>query len=87
MRRVLISLLCLGLWGCRPDPAPPETPPILLVVLDTVRADRTSTYGYTRPTTVQLDAVARMMSQKRTAVVVKADRIVSWDHRKLGGRY
>jgi PPOX class probable F420-dependent enzyme len=35
----------------------------------------------------QLDGVARMMAAKRTAVVVKADRIVSWDHRKLGGRY
>ena len=35
----------------------------------------------------QQDAAARMMSQKRTAVVVKPQRIVSWDHRKLGGRY
>jgi PPOX class probable F420-dependent enzyme len=35
----------------------------------------------------QLVGVARMMAAKRTAVVVKAERIVSWDHRKLGGRY
>lgn len=35
----------------------------------------------------QLDAAARVMSAKRTAVVVKAERIVSWDHRKLGGTY
>jgi PPOX class probable F420-dependent enzyme len=35
----------------------------------------------------QEQAAARMMSQKRTAVVVKAERIVSWDHRRLGGRY
>jgi hypothetical protein len=35
----------------------------------------------------QQDAAAKMMSQKRTAVVVKPQRIVSWDHRKLGGRY
>ncbi len=35
----------------------------------------------------QQDAAARMLSQKRTAVVVKPERIVSWDHRKLGGRY
>lgn len=34
-----------------------------------------------------LDDAARMMSQKRTAVVVKAEKIVSWDHGKLGGRY
>ena len=35
----------------------------------------------------QQEAAARMMSQKRTAVVIKAEKIVSWDHRKLGGRY
>ncbi len=34
-----------------------------------------------------LDEVARKMSQKRTAVVVKAEKIVSWDHRKLAGAY
>ena len=34
-----------------------------------------------------LDAAARVMSVKRTAVVVKAEKIVSWDHRKLGGTY
>jgi len=38
-------------------------------------------------TSEQEQAAAKMMSQKRTAVVVKAERIVSWDHRKLGGRY
>jgi arylsulfatase A-like enzyme len=37
---------------------PSAPPPVLLVVLDTVRADRTSTYGYERPTTIQLDALA-----------------------------
>ena len=31
--------------------------------------------------------VAQLMAAKRTAVVVKAEKIVSWDHRKLGGRY
>jgi len=35
----------------------------------------------------QHQAAAKMMSQKRTAVVVKSERIVSWDHRKLGGSY
>jgi PPOX class probable F420-dependent enzyme len=34
-----------------------------------------------------LDDAARMMSQKRTAVVVKAEKVVSWDHGKLGGKY
>ena len=34
-----------------------------------------------------LDKVARMMASKRTAVVVKAQRIISWDHGKLAGSY
>jgi PPOX class probable F420-dependent enzyme len=34
-----------------------------------------------------LDQAAKMMSAKRTAVVVKPERIISWDHRKLGGSY
>jgi arylsulfatase A-like enzyme len=37
----------------------PETRPnILLIVLDTVRRDRLSAYGYSRPTTTELDAFA-----------------------------
>jgi PPOX class probable F420-dependent enzyme len=34
-----------------------------------------------------LDAVAKDMATKRTAVVIKPEKIVSWDHRKLGGGY
>jgi PPOX class probable F420-dependent enzyme len=34
-----------------------------------------------------LDQAARVMSAKRTAVVVKAERTMSWDHRKLAGSY
>lgn len=30
---------------------------------------------------------AKMMAQKRTVVVVRPERIASWDHRKLGGVY
>ncbi|MFT4622303.1 MAG: arylsulfatase A-like enzyme [Myxococcota bacterium] len=44
-----------------PEPAPPPTPsrPNVLVVLwDTVRADRMSLYGHSRPTTPALDALA-----------------------------
>lgn len=35
----------------------------------------------------QLEGVAKMMASKRTAVVVKAEKIISWDHRKLSGAY
>ena len=34
-----------------------------------------------------LDEVAKAMSVKRTAVIVKAQKVVSWDHQKLGGTY
>lgn len=34
-----------------------------------------------------VDAVAEMMVQKRVAVVFRPGRVVSWDHRKLGGSY
>ena len=37
--------------------------------------------------TEALDEVAEAMSVKRTAVVVKATKVVSWDHQKLGGTY
>jgi arylsulfatase A-like enzyme len=41
-------------------PAPPRgTPNVLLLVLDTVRADHLSLYGYARPTTPNLERLAR----------------------------
>lgn len=40
-------------------PATPDAPNVLLIVLDTVRADHLSCYGYGRPTTPNIDAVAR----------------------------
>ena len=39
-------------------PAPRGAPNVLLVVLDTVRADRLSAYGYPRPTTPNLERLA-----------------------------
>jgi len=38
--------------------ATPEAPNILFVVMDTLRADRTSLHGYARPTTPVLDSLA-----------------------------
>jgi hypothetical protein len=34
-----------------------------------------------------MEEAAARMAAKRAAVVVKPERIVSWDHRKLGGIY
>ena len=45
----------LLLLACSEAPQPPS---ILLVTLDTLRADRVSAYGYPLPTTPQLDALA-----------------------------
>jgi arylsulfatase A-like enzyme len=54
---VLASLVSMSL-GCR-RAAPTGPPNVLLVVWDTVRADRLSLYGHPRPTTPRLDAFAR----------------------------
>jgi PPOX class probable F420-dependent enzyme len=35
----------------------------------------------------QLDAVAEMMARNRSAIVINVDKVVSWDHTKLGGTY
>ena len=37
---------------------PPAQPPVVLFVIDTLRADRVGVYGYERPTTPRLDALA-----------------------------
>jgi len=52
---VIFSVL-LGLLACEPEPI--ERPNILLITLDTTRADHLSAYGYYRETTPVLDALA-----------------------------
>jgi arylsulfatase A-like enzyme len=66
----LLVIACAFGWTVRggiPDARVPDLlsrarsargPNLLLVVLDTVRADRLSSYGYARPTTPELDAFA-----------------------------
>ena len=68
----VLSLACLaglGLYrtrqgGYQAQPSakvgdPARQPNIILITLDTVRADYLSSYGYTRPTTPRLDELAR----------------------------
>ncbi len=53
-------VLCTG-SACGPDPEPAREPiqrDVILIVLDTLRADHVSSYGYHRPTTPTLDALA-----------------------------
>ena len=66
MRRILLIvaavLVALGLviWLRRAaTPARPEIRNVLLISLDTTRADYLSCYGYPRQTTPNLDALAR----------------------------
>jgi len=59
----LLFFLPTALFGCAAGDASdsvPAAPDVLLVVLDTVRADHMSTYGYFRPTTIQVDALAEL---------------------------
>jgi arylsulfatase A-like enzyme len=56
---LLIATLSI-LGNCSPRNEPPESRPnLLLVTIDTLRADRCSAYGYRLPTTPQMDALAR----------------------------
>jgi arylsulfatase A-like enzyme len=67
----LVALCGVGYFLWRPFPAPPsanltgppsarpQRPNIVFIVLDTVRADHLSSYGYSRPTTPNLDRLAR----------------------------
>jgi len=51
----------------------PQEPNLVLVLLDTLRADRTTPYGYARDTTPELDALAR-----RGVVFEEACSTASW---------
>jgi len=50
-----IAALVLVAGGCAPDPTRPD---LVLVVIDTLRADHVGLYGSQRPTTPNLDALA-----------------------------
>jgi arylsulfatase A-like enzyme len=45
-------------WAAVP-PSVPEAPNVLLITIDALRADHVGSYGYPRPTTPNLDALAR----------------------------
>jgi len=69
-RRVaaFVCVLCVTLGGCPgPEPVAPVKPPraagnrmnVLLVTIDTLRADHMGAYGYGRPTSPHMDTLAR----------------------------
>jgi arylsulfatase A-like enzyme/Flp pilus assembly protein TadD len=56
-----VVILATVLWTRRPAPqpaAPPPRPNVLLITLDTTRADRLGSYGYTAAATPHLDRLA-----------------------------
>jgi arylsulfatase A-like enzyme len=58
LTRCLLCSLVAGLLSCGPAAEPPAFN-VLLITLDTMRADRLGCYGYDRPTSPHLDALAR----------------------------
>lgn len=59
-RRPVLALVALAL-ACGPRSAPPAragAPNVLLITIDTLRADRLGLYGYARPTSPELDRFA-----------------------------
>jgi len=73
MRRAAMLLLAL-LSACGDPPPPPDTrPDLLLVVIDTLRADHLSGFGYARPTSPAIDALGT-----QGAVFLDATSQSSW---------
>lgn len=56
--RVLASVLALGLSSCLPTHEPPVPQHLVLITLDTVRADGLGAYGQPKPTTPRIDEMA-----------------------------
>jgi arylsulfatase A-like enzyme len=76
---VLLLILLLGAGGVQPLAAE-KLPSILLVTVDTLRADRLSGYGYTRNTSPHIDALLRQgvrFTQARTVEPLTAPALAS----------
>lgn len=60
-RALLVASLAVAAVGCSqpPEPKPTSPPNILLISIDTLRADHLGCYGYSRDTSPRLDALAQ----------------------------
>jgi nicotinamide-nucleotide amidase len=56
-RHLLLLLLTLGMLSCTPS-SPKRAPNVLIWMVDTLRADHLGCYGYERPTSPNMDALA-----------------------------
>src|SRR4051794_17045916 len=62
VRLLILSLTLLTVAACAPHPAPHQAPPVrnvVIVTIDTLRADRVGAYGYAAARTPNLDALAK----------------------------
>lgn len=59
IRRIPLLLVVAILAACAPEPPDPRARNLVLVSLDTLRADRLGLYGYARDTSPRIDAFAR----------------------------
>ena len=61
MRALLLVVSATLAAGCGPRISPPEYPgaPVILISIDTLRADRLPAYGYSRVETPHIDALRR----------------------------
>ena len=57
-RQLLVALLLVSLPGCREGPRPPRFN-VVLISIDSLRADHLHSYGYPRSTSPNLDRVAK----------------------------
>ena len=71
---LIAAAVLVGLWRLR---ASHPRRNVLLVTLDTTRADRLSCYGYDRPTSPRLDAFAREATRFGFAIAQAANTPVS----------
>jgi arylsulfatase A-like enzyme len=56
---LLAALVALGLSACSRRGAPAEPPNLIIITMDTMRADHMSCYGYERPTSPRMDELAQ----------------------------
>lgn len=71
-RAFAAGLLALGAAGCAREPVLPAHQNVLLVVVDTLRADHLPTYGYERATAPYLDQLAH------EGIVLDGYSVTSW---------
>jgi len=78
-RALLAAALAAGMPGLCSCARRPARPSVLLITVDTLRADHLGAYGYTRPTSPRIDALARegVLFEKAFATVPRTTQSVA----------